>query len=70
MHEKGFNILQKGVPLHGNRNNNKSVEKTIMFNAMLILCSVELSLEPGNVGAHQDVITNSTEVGVQTERGC
>ena len=41
-----------------------------MLNTMLILCSVELSLEPGYVSAHQDVITNSTEVGVQTERGC
>ena len=38
MHEKGFNIFQKGVPLHGNRNNNKSVEK--MLNAMLILAQV------------------------------
>ena len=34
---------------YGNRNNNNAVEKTMMLNAMLILCSIEFSLEPGNV---------------------
>ena len=70
MYNKGFNIFQKCVPLHGNRNNKKSLEKTMMLNAMLILCSVEFSLEPDNLGTHRHVVMNSTEVGVQTEHGC